>query len=199
MRKCGRRWSLGCSLLLCSITCAAGGFISEGGRILHRLEFFVSDLIYRFIDLPLLILFRSNCAISMTLTIRLHNTRTPLLHKHNTTPPTTATLVQSLVKVYDIITSIRSFPIRLSCLIDFPGTHPTNDRRPFIDLTWAVMSLFLIGKLGITISFAVLYTYTAEMMPTCLRSCGVGASSTCARFGAMLAPFVPLLVNDLNQ
>lgn len=36
----------------------------------------------------------------------------------------------------------------------------------FADLSWAVMSLFLIGKLGITISFAVLYTYTAEMMPT---------------------------------
>lgn len=63
------------------------------------------------------------------------------------------------------------------------------------DLTWAVMTLFLIGKLGITISFAVLYTYTAEMMPTTLRSCGVGASSTISRFGAMLAPFVPLLVS----
>lgn len=59
------------------------------------------------------------------------------------------------------------------------------------------MSLFLIGKLGITISFAVLYTYTAEMMPTSLRSCGVGASSTFARFGAMLAPFVPLLVSSV--
>lgn len=58
---------------------------------------------------------------------------------------------------------------------------------------WAVITLFLLGKLGITSSFAVLYTYTAEMMPTVIRSGGVGCMSTFARFGAMLAPFVPLL------
>ncbi|XP_037953373.1 organic cation transporter protein isoform X2 [Teleopsis dalmanni] len=59
--------------------------------------------------------------------------------------------------------------------------------------TWAIITLFLIGKLGITSSFAVIYTYTAEMMPTVIRSGGVGVMSTFARFGAMLAPFVPLL------
>ncbi|XP_059224881.1 organic cation transporter protein [Stomoxys calcitrans] len=58
---------------------------------------------------------------------------------------------------------------------------------------WVVVSLFLIGKLGITSSFAVIYAYTAEMMPTVIRSGGVGVMSTFARFGAMLAPFVPLL------
>ncbi|XP_055854563.1 organic cation transporter protein isoform X1 [Episyrphus balteatus] len=60
-------------------------------------------------------------------------------------------------------------------------------------IEWAVITLFLIGKLGITSSFAILYTYTAEMMPTIIRSGGVGCMSTFARFGAMLAPFVPLL------
>ncbi|XP_022228886.2 organic cation transporter protein [Drosophila obscura] len=58
---------------------------------------------------------------------------------------------------------------------------------------WLIVSLFLIGKLGITSSFAVIYTYTAEMMPTVIRSGGVGVMSTFARCGAMLAPFVPLL------
>ncbi|XP_062127391.1 organic cation transporter protein [Drosophila sulfurigaster albostrigata] len=58
---------------------------------------------------------------------------------------------------------------------------------------WLIITLFLIGKLGITSSFAVIYTYTAEMMPTVIRSGGVGVMSTFARFGAMLAPFVPLL------
>ncbi|KAI8037635.1 organic cation transporter protein isoform X2 [Drosophila gunungcola] len=58
---------------------------------------------------------------------------------------------------------------------------------------WLVVTLFLIGKLGITSSFAVIYTFTAEMMPTVIRSGGVGVMSTFARFGAMLAPFVPLL------
>ncbi|XP_017092468.2 organic cation transporter protein [Drosophila bipectinata] len=60
---------------------------------------------------------------------------------------------------------------------------------------WLVVALFLIGKLGITSSFAVIYTYTAEMMPTVIRSGGVGVMSTFARFGAMLAPFVPLLAS----
>ncbi|KAM8711158.1 hypothetical protein ACLKA7_000313 [Drosophila subpalustris] len=58
---------------------------------------------------------------------------------------------------------------------------------------WLITTLFLLGKLGITSSFAVIYTYTAEMMPTVIRSGGVGVMSTFARFGAMLAPFVPLL------
>ncbi|XP_034478926.1 organic cation transporter protein [Drosophila innubila] len=58
---------------------------------------------------------------------------------------------------------------------------------------WLIITLFLLGKLGITSSFAVIYTYTAEMMPTVIRSGGVGVMSTFARFGAMLAPFVPLL------
>ncbi|KNC32287.1 Organic cation transporter protein [Lucilia cuprina] len=58
---------------------------------------------------------------------------------------------------------------------------------------WIIISLFLIGKLGITSSFAVIYAYTAEMMPTVIRGGGVGVMSTFARFGAMLAPFVPLL------
>ncbi|XP_023159895.2 organic cation transporter protein [Drosophila hydei] len=58
---------------------------------------------------------------------------------------------------------------------------------------WLIVTLFLMGKLGITSSFAVIYTYTAEMMPTVIRSGGVGVMSTFARFGAMLAPFVPLL------
>ncbi|KAH8384562.1 hypothetical protein KR093_001027, partial [Drosophila rubida] len=79
---------------------------------------------------------------------------------------------------------------------------------------WLIITLFLLGKLGITSSFAIIYTYTAEMMPTVrtfltyrlhyylntfffqiIRSGGVGVMSTFARFGAMLAPFVPLLGN----
>lgn len=63
-----------------------------------------------------------------------------------------------------------------------------------IDWTWAVVSLFLIGKLGITSAFATSYVHTAEMMPTVIRSLTVGCASTVARFGALVAPFVPLLV-----
>ncbi|GLV48574.1 uncharacterized protein CBL_06013 [Carabus blaptoides fortunei] len=60
-------------------------------------------------------------------------------------------------------------------------------------LSWAVIILFLIGKLGITSSFGVVFVYTAELLPTAIRSGGVGTASTTARFGALVAPFVPLL------
>lgn len=62
------------------------------------------------------------------------------------------------------------------------------------DRTWAVVSLFLLGKLGITSAFSTSYVHTAEMMPTVIRSIAVGSASTVARLGALVAPFVPLLV-----
>ena len=37
------------------------------------------------------------------------------------------------------------------------------------------------------------HAHVAEVMPTIIRSGGVGAFSTFSRFGALLAPFVPLL------
>ncbi|XP_049822009.1 organic cation transporter protein [Aethina tumida] len=60
-------------------------------------------------------------------------------------------------------------------------------------MTWAIIVLFLCGKLGITSSFGIVYVHTAEMLPTIVRSGGVGSASTIARLGALLAPFVPLL------
>ena len=50
------------------------------------------------------------------------------------------------------------------------------------EYTWLLIILFLIGKLGITSSFAVIYVYTAELLPTIVRSGGVGFMSTVARF-----------------
>lgn len=64
-----------------------------------------------------------------------------------------------------------------------------------LDWTWTITVLFLLGKLGVTAAFGTVYVYTAEMMPTIIRSGGVGAASTVARFGALVAPFVPLLVS----
>ncbi|XP_059481373.1 organic cation transporter protein [Neocloeon triangulifer] len=56
-----------------------------------------------------------------------------------------------------------------------------------------ILILFLIGKVGITASFGIIYVYTAELYPTTMRSASVGACSMMARFGAMVAPFAPLL------
>ncbi|KAH8353962.1 hypothetical protein KR067_006190 [Drosophila pandora] len=114
LRRLGRRWALSGSLLLCSVTCVASGFVTMGKKF---------------------------------------------------------------ITVFSYLTLNNGFLKTLS------GAN------------WLVVSLFLIGKLGITSSFAVIYTYTAEMMPTVIRSGGVGVMSTFARFGAMLAPFVPLLAS----
>lgn len=62
-----------------------------------------------------------------------------------------------------------------------------------------VVTLFLLGKLGITSSFAIAYVYTAELYPTIMRSVGVGACSTVGRLGALVAPFAPLLVNKISK
>uniref|UniRef100_A0A336KAG2 CSON004020 protein n=1 Tax=Culicoides sonorensis TaxID=179676 RepID=A0A336KAG2_CULSO len=61
------------------------------------------------------------------------------------------------------------------------------------EAAWLTIILFLIGKMGITSSFGVIYVYSAEMLPTLIRSGGVGSMSTFARLGALIAPFVPLL------
>lgn len=55
--------------------------------------------------------------------------------------------------------------------------------------------LFLFGKCAITMSFAVIYVYTAELFPTPLRQTLLGLCSMFGRIGSMIAPQMPLLVN----
>lgn len=63
---------------------------------------------------------------------------------------------------------------------------------------WIQIALFLVGKMAITSAFTIVYVYSAEMLPTLIRSGGVGTFSTFSRFGALLAPFVPLLKQYYN-
>uniref|UniRef100_T1JLE8 Major facilitator superfamily (MFS) profile domain-containing protein n=1 Tax=Strigamia maritima TaxID=126957 RepID=T1JLE8_STRMM len=62
----------------------------------------------------------------------------------------------------------------------------------------ALIILAMIGKFGITISYAVIYIFSAELYPTVVRNLGMGMSSTCARLGGIIAPFVILLA-DVNR
>lgn len=56
------------------------------------------------------------------------------------------------------------------------------------------LSVFLLGKCMIIISFTVLYIYTAELFPTNLRHSLLSSCSTFGRIGSIIAPQTPLLV-----
>jgi MFS family permease len=54
-------------------------------------------------------------------------------------------------------------------------------------------AIAIAGKFGAAGSYSVLYVYSAELLPTVVRSLGIGVSSTMARVGGFLAPGVVLL------
>ncbi|XP_008297980.1 solute carrier family 22 member 6-B isoform X2 [Stegastes partitus] len=74
----------------------------------------------------------------------------------------------------------------LGCLLmlTVPAGHPN-----------VLTGFAMVGKFGISASFAVIYVYTAEIFPTVLRQTGLGASSMFARMGGMLAPIANMLFN----
>lgn len=73
----------------------------------------------------------------------------------------------------------------LSCL----GSEYLPADEPFIRLT-----LFLIGKSAISVSFTVLYVYSAELYPTNLRNSLMCTCSMIGRIGSIAAPQTPLLI-----
>lgn len=70
---------------------------------------------------------------------------------------------------------------------------PLIERFPISDITWLNVSLFLMSKMAISLSFSTLYIYTAEIFPTNLRQSFISFCSMVGRFGSMLAPQMPLL------
>ncbi|XP_072031893.1 solute carrier family 22 member 15-like isoform X3 [Amphiura filiformis] len=60
------------------------------------------------------------------------------------------------------------------------------------------IALALTGKMGIAAAFCVLYTYTGELMPTVLRSTGIGACSMVARVGGIIAPLLITLGDGVS-
>ena len=66
---------------------------------------------------------------------------------------------------------------------------------PFTDLRWLSITLAMIGKMGITGSYNIIYVFTAEMYPTVVRNVAVGSSSMIARIGGALAPYINMLVS----
>lgn len=61
-------------------------------------------------------------------------------------------------------------------------------------MLWLTITLAMIGKLAITSSYGTVYIFSAEQFPTVIRNVAIGASSTFARFGGILAPYINILV-----
>ena len=59
----------------------------------------------------------------------------------------------------------------------------------FAALGNVVTSLTMSGKFAITMSFNIIYLFTAELFPTSVRNMAVGSSSMVARISGMIAPF----------
>ena len=64
----------------------------------------------------------------------------------------------------------------------------------FIDLQWLTTTFAMIGKIGASAGFSMVYQYSAELFPTVVRNAGMGSSSCMARIGGMIAPYVADLV-----
>jgi len=58
------------------------------------------------------------------------------------------------------------------------------------------LALSMVGKCGISGSFAIVYLYGCEIIPTSLRGLALGVFSQGGRVGSILAPFIVLIGED---
>lgn len=58
------------------------------------------------------------------------------------------------------------------------------------DYTTVVVTISMVGRLGITAAYAIIALYTAELFPTEVRNSAIGVSSMFGHIGSMAAPFV---------
>lgn len=56
----------------------------------------------------------------------------------------------------------------------------------------------MLGKLAITSSYGTVYIFSTEQFPTVIRNAGLGAGSTSARMGSILAPIINITVRLLS-
>lgn len=58
------------------------------------------------------------------------------------------------------------------------------------DLAGGIVSVAMVGRLGVSCVYAIIALYTAELFPTEVRNSAVGVSSMFGHMGSMMAPFV---------
>ena len=63
------------------------------------------------------------------------------------------------------------------------------------EAVWWTVTLAMIGKFGIAGSFAVIYVFGGELLPTVLRSQAMALASFCAGLGLICFPQILALVS----
>ncbi|XP_077987596.1 organic cation transporter protein-like [Glandiceps talaboti] len=61
------------------------------------------------------------------------------------------------------------------------------------DLPSLSITIAMIGKMGVAGAFWTSYIFTTELLPTVVRTTGLGAANCFGRIGSILAPFIQLL------
>ena len=69
-----------------------------------------------------------------------------------------------------------------------------TDKYNFSDVEWLIVTVAMIGKFAISVSFAMAWTYSVEVYPTSIRAIGVNACSSAARASGIAAAYVGILV-----
>lgn len=59
---------------------------------------------------------------------------------------------------------------------------------------WIMITLSMVGKLGISAAFGEIYIYTGELFPTVVRSLIMSSCNSGARIGSNTSPFMYNLV-----
>ncbi|XP_064614092.1 solute carrier family 22 member 3-like [Liolophura sinensis] len=61
----------------------------------------------------------------------------------------------------------------------------------------ALTCVIVVGKVGISGTYSVIFMYTPEVYPTNIRAFGLGAASVSSRIGGILAPFAATVAREL--
>ncbi len=65
-------------------------------------------------------------------------------------------------------------------------------------MDWPVITLVMLGKFSITLSFQLLYLMSAEMYPTTIRNVAIGSCNFVSRVGGIAGSFIVELVGTIS-